>query len=44
MGRHLYFDTTFVASVCRQFGISRPKLYRYVGTKWAATTEIETEA
>ena len=45
MARHLYFDTkTPVASICRQFGISRPTLYRYVGTKQRESAAQEAEA
>jgi DNA invertase Pin-like site-specific DNA recombinase len=34
MARHLYHDTkTPIDAICRQFNISLPTLYRYVGTK-----------
>jgi DNA invertase Pin-like site-specific DNA recombinase len=38
MAQHLYHDTTTsIDAICRQFGISRPTLYRYVGTQRSTT-------
>src|SRR5437588_833520 len=44
MAQHLYYDTTTsIDAICRQFGISRPTLYRDVGTKRSAVQTAETE-
>ena len=44
MARDLYHNTkTPIGDICRQFNISRPTLYRYVGTKRSAAAK-ETEA
>jgi len=45
LARTLYADkTTPIADICRQFGISRPTLYRYLGSKRVAQkTVVPTE-
>ncbi|MGI8554632.1 MAG: helix-turn-helix domain-containing protein, partial [Dehalococcoidia bacterium] len=45
MAQSLYHNTkTPIDDICRQFNISRPTLYRYVGTKRTAAVSAETEA
>jgi DNA invertase Pin-like site-specific DNA recombinase len=45
MAKDLYHNTkTPIAAICRQFNISRPTLYRYVGTTRSAAVPAETEA
>jgi DNA invertase Pin-like site-specific DNA recombinase len=45
MAKDLYHNTkTSIDDICRQFNISRPTLYRYVGTKRTAAVPAEAEA
>jgi DNA invertase Pin-like site-specific DNA recombinase len=44
MAKHLYHDTkTPIGDICRQFNISRPTLYRYVGPKRSIATTAEAK-
>jgi len=44
MAKNLYHNTkTPIDDICRQFNISRPTLYRYVGTKRSAALNDEAE-
>jgi DNA invertase Pin-like site-specific DNA recombinase len=44
IARNLYHHTTTpIDDICRQFNISRPTLYRYVGTKRSAAVHAEPE-
>jgi len=45
LAKDLYHNTrTPIADICRQFNISRPTLYRYVGTKRTAVVPEESNA
>jgi predicted transcriptional regulator YheO len=44
VAKNLYFNTkTPTDDICRQFNISRPTLYRYVGTKRSTATTADEQ-
>src|SRR5437868_10492177 len=44
MAQHLYHDTkTPIDAICKQFGVTRPTLYRYVGPKRTVAVPIPQE-